>query len=137
MRAVGALLAGLIAAVLVIVGIELITTVFYPFPSDLNPSDQAAVERHVANMPTSAFAMVLAGYGIGTFAGAFLAARLGRSAVYGFVIGAALLAAGVANMLLVPHPSWFWAAGILIFVVTTFVAVRTAMPSRQVATTAP
>jgi hypothetical protein len=126
MRIVGALLAGLAAAIVVIAAMEFVAAAIYSPP---------ATSEAMANLPTGAFALVLLGYGLGTFAGAFLAARIGRSAVYGFVIGAALLAAGLANMMLVPHPTWFWAAGILMFVVTTFIAVRTAIPARAPATT--
>ncbi len=119
MRIVGALLAGLAAAIVMIVAIEFVSSrMYHPQP--------------VATMPPGAFGMILLGWFLGTFAGAFLAARIGRSAAYGFVIGALLLGAAVTNMLMIPHPPWFWAASLIVFVVTTLVAVRSALPARAV-----
>jgi hypothetical protein len=50
--------------------------------------------------------------------------------VYGFVIGALVLMAAIAHMLMAPHPAWVWVSGIVIVVVTALIAVRSALPAR-------
>ena len=125
-RAIGAILAGLAAAVLLIGGISFAAHLMYAPAQPIDPNDTQAVEKFVASLPATAFALIVAGWGIATFAGAFLAARLGRSAVYGFVIGALVLIFAVVHMLMAPHPSWVWLSGIVTVVVTAFIAVRSA-----------
>jgi hypothetical protein len=129
-RALGAILAGLLAAVVLIAAVSFAAHSMYAPAQPIDPNDAKAVESFVSTLPVGAFALILAGWGIATFAGAFLAARLGRSAVYGFVIGAAVLIFAVAHMLMAPHPYWVWGAGIVIVVVTALVAVRSALPAR-------
>lgn len=129
-RAIGAILAGLAAAVLLIAGISFAAHAMYAPAEAIDPNDAQAVEKFVASLPATAFALIVAGWGIATFAGAFLAARLGRSAVYGFVIGAMVLIFAVVHMLMAPHPAWVWLAGIFSVVVTAFIAVRSALPAR-------
>ena len=109
LRAVGAILAGLAAAVLLIAAIGMLARL---------PA--------VAAMPAGVFAVVVAAWGAGTFAGAFVAARFGRSAAYGFVIGAAALAAIINHFYRVASPAWMWFIGILVVVVTAFIAIRSA-----------
>ena len=129
-RAIGAILAGLGAAIVLIAAISFAAHSLYAPAQPIDPNDAKAVESFISTLPAGAFALILAGWGIATFAGAWLAARLSRSAVYGFVIGAAVLIFAVVHMLMAPHPYWVWAAGILIVVVTAFIAVRSALPAR-------
>jgi hypothetical protein len=132
-RAIGALLAGLGAAIVLIGAISFVAHSLYAPAQPVDPNDAQAVESFVSSLPAGAFALILAGWGIATFAGAWLAARMSRSAVYGFVIGAAVLIFAVAHMLMAPHPYWVWGAGIVIVVVTAVVAVRSALPARGTA----
>jgi hypothetical protein len=133
MRAVGAIVAGLAAAIVLIAGIDFVAHLIYAPAEPVDTSDPAAVARMVANMPLGAFALIVLGWGIGTFVGAFIAARIGRSAAYGFVIGAVILAATIANLYMIPQPAGMWIAGILTVVVTAFIAVRSALPARRTA----
>ena len=131
MRAVGAILAGLAAAIVLIAAIDFVAHLVYAPAEPVDMNDPAAVARMVADMPVGAFALIVLGWGVGTFTGAFIAARMGRSAAYGFVVGAVILAVTIANLTMIPHPSGMWVAGILTVVVTAFIAVRSALPARK------
>lgn len=124
LRIVAAIVAGMIVAMILVIAVETASEQVYPLPAGLNPADPAQMRTHVATLPAGAFAFVLAAWFVGTAAGAWLATRLARSPIAGFVVGVLLLTAGVANMLFIPHPVWFWAASIAIFVTTTFYATR-------------
>ncbi|HEU4523073.1 MAG TPA: hypothetical protein VFT12_13780 [Thermoanaerobaculia bacterium] len=114
MRAVGAILAGLAAALVLIAALGMLSQAEF-----------------VASMPAGSYVVLLLGWGFGTFAGAFVAARFGRSAAYGFLIGAASLAMLASHLIVVPSPPWMWIAGIFLVAVTAFIAVRSAIPARK------
>jgi hypothetical protein len=71
----------------------------------------------MAALPRAALLLVLVGWALGTFAGAYVAGRLARRVpiAHGLVVGVLFLAAGVANMLMLPHPIWMWMAGVAAF----------------------
>jgi hypothetical protein len=43
-----------------------------------------------------------------------------RGQVHGFFVGALLLGASVANMLMLPHPAWFWFAAVAVLAAGTY-----------------
>lgn len=117
-RSVAAVLAGVVAAGVIVAALEAINARLFNLPEGIDASDMEAMRRAVAALPQSAFILLLAGWGIGTLMGAWIAARLAPKAprVHGAIVTAVLLAAGVANMVMLPHPAWVWVVGILLFV---------------------
>jgi hypothetical protein len=77
---------------------------------------------------------VLAGWAIGTLAGAWVTARIAgrRHLLHGALIGGLFLALGVANMLMLPHPAWVWVCGVSAFVLSGYLGGRLATPGSQV-----
>jgi hypothetical protein len=118
LRSILAVLSGLVVAAILIGGIEAVSSKVYPPPAGLDVNTRAALADYVKTMPTGAFLFVLAAWAFGSFAGAWVAARIaGRQPlVHGGVLGGILLCAGIANMLRLPHPAWMWVAGVAIFV---------------------
>jgi hypothetical protein len=123
-------LAGVVVGGLLIGGVEMFSSRFYPLPAGTNPSDQQALASHISSLPASAFVWVLAAWMIGTLAGAWVAARIAqrKHLIHGAVIGAVFLALGIANMLAIPHPVWVWVCGIVIFIVAGYAGGRLASP---------
>jgi hypothetical protein len=109
---------------------EALTHVLYPAPAGTNMSDMTAVKRYVATLPPLAFALVLAGWALGTLLGTWAASRLARTPVAGYLVGAVLLAAGVANAFMIPQPLWFSAVSFAIFIGATLLATS---PARRAA----
>lgn len=97
LRSVFAVLGGACVSILMITGIEAFT-------------------------PTTAYAIILSGWAAATLAGSWLAATVARWSPFkhGILVTAILLATGIANMTVVPHPTWVWIAGILVFVLSGF-----------------
>jgi hypothetical protein len=129
LRVVGAVLAGLLVGFILISIVELSSLLVYPLPPGLDLRNETAVNEWAQTLPPAKFAFVLGAWLVGTFAAAWLATRIARSPMGGFIVGALLLAAGVFNMLKIPHPAWVWAAGIAIFIASTFFATRVASTS--------
>ena len=69
MRSVGAVLLGLLAGFVVIFSIQLVSTRLYPLPDGIDPGDQAALARAIAEIPPGALLMVLTAYLGGSIVG--------------------------------------------------------------------
>ncbi len=121
-HAVG-IVAGLIAGFFCVVLIEAIASVLYPPPEDLNLSDRDALRAFIADLPPSAFLIVLAAHALGSVvAGAVYTLIAGQNSYLGgLIVGGVLFCAGILNLLAVPHPFWFAAIDIFMYVPAVFV----------------
>ena len=132
MKAIGrsalAVLAGMIVAGVLIAAVESVSSAIFPLPPGLDIHDHEAMRQHIDTLPIGAFLMVLAAWAIGSFGGSWVAARLATRArlVHGLIIGALFLLAGVLNMLMIPHPWWMWAGGILALAGCSYLGARLA-----------
>jgi hypothetical protein len=128
LRRIGAVVAGLVVAFVLVQAAEMGVHAMYPFPAGMNERDMTQIKAFVATLPTQAFALVLAGWLLGTLAGTFIAAKIGRSRVPAYIAGALLLCAGVANSILIPQPVWFSAVSFVTYVGGTLVSARLGAP---------
>lgn len=128
-RRIGGVIAGLVVAFLLVQVAELLVHQLYPPPPGTNMKDFSEVKKFVSSLPAAALVLVLAGWLVGTVTGTFIAARIGRSAVPGYVVGAILFAAGVMNSIVIPQPVWFSAVSFVIFFTMTIVGSRLAAPA--------
>ena len=124
LRKISGGVAGLITAWLVVSIAEAGVHQVYPPPRGIDMTDFNQVKQFVASLPVPAFLLVLAGWLIGTLLGTWLAARIGRSRVTGYVVGGLLLAAGVANTVLIPQPLWFSIVSFIVYIGMTLVGAR-------------
>lgn len=123
----GAFVAGLLVWVT-----ELLGSLIYPPLSGMNSDDPASVKAAMANLPSGALLLVLLGWIVGTFAGAWITAQKADRAPigHGLVLGGLFLVGAVVNMLMIPHPVWFWIAGVAIFLPAAFVGAKVGARSR-------
>lgn len=135
-RPIGAVIAGLIVAFLLVFGAEGIAHKVYPPPAGMNMQDMAQVKAFVATLPLSALLIVLAGWLIATFVGTWLAAKIAQNAIPAFILGALLLAAGIANAFMIPQPVWFSIASFVIYIGATMVGARVGVQPQQNSSTA-
>ena len=116
-RSVGAVVVGLVAAVISIIGVEVVSSIVHPFPSGVDPTDYEVCKAHVARYPAWVLLLVVVAWGLTTFLSAWLATRLGsgRHCAHGIVVGSILLALAVMNMSMLPYPLRFWASNLVLF----------------------
>jgi hypothetical protein len=129
-RGIGAVIVGLIVEFLLVFGAEGISHKIHPPPLGMDMRDMSQVKAFVATLPTSALLIVLAGHLIAAFVATWIAAKIARSPIAGFIVGALLLAAGIANAIMIPQPLWFSIASFVIYIGATLVGVRAGMPRR-------
>jgi hypothetical protein len=131
LRSVFAVAAGFVVASVVMMAIESINGRFlYP---DLGKAadgmtDTEAIRRLLASAPVGAFLVVIVGWVLGSVAGGWVAARIGRRAPAGhaLTLGVLLTLAGVANNLMVPPPLWFWIASLVVLLPAAYAGGRLA-----------
>ena len=126
MRSVGAIIASLVVAMMLIIAVEAITAIFHPFPLGVDTTDHEVVKAHVAKFPHWVLALAVIGWGSTVFASAWLATRLGagRHPAHGIAIGSLLILAAAFNMLMLPYPVWFELVNLLILPLAMFGAVK-------------
>jgi hypothetical protein len=107
---------GAAAAFVIIWLLELAGTVIFPPPPGLDFTNPQAVRAAMANIPLGALVCVLIAQLAGTFSGAWVAARIARraQAALAMTVGVLAMVAGIGNMLMIPHPVWFWVASLLL-----------------------
>jgi len=130
-RGVLAVILGFVAfSVVVMIG-ENIGHMIFPIPGGLNPSDPESIKAVMEKLPVGALVAVVVAWGVGAFAGAWVAARLapGSKLIFGLAIGVLGLFATVGNMLLIPHPTWMWVLGIAELLPAAYLGARLATPS--------
>jgi hypothetical protein len=123
-RSIVAILLGFVLAGLVTLLIQIPSYVLYAPPQGFDLNDTEALRAYAATLPPGAFLIVLLSWFAGAFSGAWLAARIARRAplAHALAIGVIQLAAGLYNLLTLPHPTWFWVAGVLAFPVAAVAA---------------
>jgi hypothetical protein len=125
-RSVSAVVLGLALALFCIIGIEVLSSILHPLPPGLDPGDLEVMEEHVAHYPPGLLLLAGLGWGLTTFLSAWLATRLGsgRHPAHGILVGVILLAAAVANMLMLPYPTWFWVLNLVAFPAGCYLGAR-------------
>lgn len=126
MRILLGVLAGVVLAGLCVFAVEAIGHTLYPLPAGLDPRDPADQPAMMAAMPAAAKAIVLLGWFVGAWLGAWAANRIAGRALAGWIVALLVIAAGVATMLMIPHPAWMWAGGILLPLAAGWLAQRLA-----------
>jgi hypothetical protein len=128
LRRIGAVIAGLAGAFLVVMAAEALTHRMFPPPPGTNMQDMAQVKTYVASLPLTAYAVVLLGWTVGTLIATSVSTCIARTPVTGYIVGAILLAAGVMNAITIPQPLWFSIASFVIFIAMTVVGTTLARP---------
>ncbi|HEV7485196.1 MAG TPA: hypothetical protein VGQ65_05900 [Thermoanaerobaculia bacterium] len=129
LRRAGAVIAGMIVAFLLVAGAEGIAHKIYP-PPGMNNQNMTQVKAYIATLPLSAMLVVLTGWLIATFAATWLSARIAGTPIPGYIVGALLLCAGIANAFMIPQPVWFSIASIVIYIGATWVGARAGARAR-------
>lgn len=117
-------LAGLAVAVGVVFLGEMIGHSIYPPPPDVDLSNPGALSTLIEKLPLGAIVAVLVAWAAGAFVGGAVAARITGRQSSAWLIGAAMLLAGIATMLAIPHPFWFQMASVPAALVPAWLAGR-------------
>ena len=102
-------IAGFIAASIVMMAFEYTNSFFFPLPEDLDWANPEAVRALTASLPWTAYILVLLGWMAGSFTGGYVATYLSGKAQYrvALALGILLTLAGIWNVMLIGHSTLF------------------------------
>ena len=105
-----AVVVGVIGAGIITWVLEMIPNSMYPAPGDLDWMDYDAISAHIKSLPFLAMVLVIVAQAVGAIAGGYIAALIAESQArkMAMIVGGILMAFGIANLLTIPHPMWFW-----------------------------
>ncbi|MDO8366270.1 MAG: hypothetical protein Q7T20_05690 [Saprospiraceae bacterium] len=123
-RALFAVLLGILAGGLVITLVEMMSP--HTPPAGMNVNDPAKLGEWIATLPTSAFAILLLAYFLGSAVGGWVANQVAFKSHYrpALIVGFGLFVAGVMNLIAIPHPLWFSIVSSLIYFVGAWIGGR-------------
>ena len=127
-RSALAVILGVAAGVVVIFIVEYLSHMVYPPPAGLNMQDPEVLKTLLANASIGALLLVALAWAAGSFAGSWLAARVARQSQLrcALIVGGLLMIAGISEMLMIPHPIWFWVLGTVVFIPVAYLGGRLA-----------
>lgn len=120
---------GLCVAITVIALVQAVGHKLWPLPEGLDVRDKAALAEALKNAPVAALAWVAGTWLLGTLAGTYTALRVARDAFAtwpALTVEGVLLGMGLLNLMAIPHPGWFWVAGLASFPLGAFAGIRLA-----------
>jgi hypothetical protein len=128
-RTILGILAGLVVAWLAMTICEFASLLLHRPPAGLDLRDPQALAAHIAAAPLSAMLVVVVGWALAAFVGAWVAARIARHRrAAALVIGLLVLAGVIANIAMIPHPLWMTVAGLALPLPLAWLAARIASP---------
>ncbi|MGQ0714545.1 MAG: hypothetical protein ACT4PJ_12560 [Gemmatimonadaceae bacterium] len=127
-RAIFSVVAGLIVAVTVIYAMNLVSHTIHPPPPGFDPRNPDAMRVLIAQLPFTAFLVIVVGWMLGAGLGAFMAVRVVHRAVRwpGYLVGTLILVASLYNMFTIPHPVWFFVAAAVGVPISTWTGTQMA-----------
>ncbi|WP_157605980.1 hypothetical protein [Schlesneria paludicola] len=104
-RAIAAVIAGVLVALILLIAVELFSAVVHPLPPDFGETMEDMCQ-HVANYPQWVLAVVVPLWAATALASTWVANRIsGRGAA--LFVGMLLIAAAGFNVWMLPYPTWF------------------------------
>jgi len=129
-RTILGVVVGLAVAMVVIFVMEGLATVISPPPPGLDLKNEADLARLVETASITMKVLVLFGWLLGSFVGAWVAAKVSRAhrVSAAIVVGIGIVLGVILNATMLPHPLWMTALGIALPIPLAWCAARLATP---------
>ncbi|MDH3718657.1 MAG: hypothetical protein OES79_11105 [Planctomycetota bacterium] len=128
MRKILAVVMGVVAGGVFNMAMVDVSHAVYPLPEGLDPNDFDAFRAHVeANgLPAGAMIMVLVAHAGGSFVSGFVCGLIALRPWYVAAVGLGLLwtCGGIAMLMMLPAPTWFAVADVVLYVPAALLGVR-------------
>jgi hypothetical protein len=130
LRIILGILAGVVAAVLIVFAFEGLGHIVFPPPPGLDLANTEALATIIDQLPVGALAFVMVAWMAGAFGGGALAAGIARRPWAAWLVGLIMLAGGAWSMVMIPHPLWMKLALLPATLVPAFITGRLFAPAR-------
>ncbi|HEX6986631.1 MAG TPA: hypothetical protein VF170_14715 [Planctomycetaceae bacterium] len=108
-----------------VVAVELFSAVVHPFPEDFGGTPEE-VCRHVERYPHWVLAVVVPMWAVAALVGTWTAQSIGNP-YSSAAVGLLVLAALVCNISMLPYPTWFKVANLLVIPAAALAGIRLSM----------
>jgi len=127
-RKIAAVVLGLMVAFGIVAAVESLGHAVYPMPPDVDISDPVQLGNYVESLPFGAFLFVAGAWVLATLGGGLLACFIAREKplVYSAIVGGLVFLGTVANLITIPHPSWFSISSLIAIAVMTYMTGKIA-----------
>jgi hypothetical protein len=133
LRLIGAVVAAIATALVLLIAVELFSAVVHPFPPDFKHTPEE-MSAHVARYPQWVLAVVVPMWAATAFISTWIAGRLGNRGAAIF-IAILLLAAVMCNLSMLPYPLWFKITQPIAIVLAIVAAYRATATRQELTTT--
>lgn len=125
-RSILAVALGFVLGIVLIAVMQSLGHFIYPPPEDLDLTNPEALKNLIDSAPVGALLLVVLAYAVGSFGGGWLAARLAQKShiLHGMIVGGLLMTAGIMNLLMIPHPLWFWIVSVAAYFPAAYAGAR-------------
>jgi hypothetical protein len=127
-RSILAVVIGIVAGSAFNMAIVTASNAAYPLPEGVDRNDFEAVRAHVEThgMATGALLMVLIAHAGGSFVSGFACGLIARRSWYLAAVGMGILwtCGGVVMLILLPAPTWFAVADVVLYIPAALLGVR-------------
>jgi hypothetical protein len=127
-RGIAGVIAGVMLGTFVIVLLEMLGHLVYPFPPGLDPKDHQALAAFMKSAPITAWLFVLFAYAAGSFVAGATGTWIGRNAWVGWLNGGILMVLGLIGLKMMPHPVWFWVVSLALYLPCAWLGARLLRP---------
>ena len=134
LRNVGAALAGVVTAFVLVMLVEKAGHLLYPPPANLDHTDVDAMETYIATLPFLALLFPMIAWVVGAFTGTLVASKVGTANPLFFtaIVGGLVLAATITNLIVIPHPLWYSIVALIAIAASAWFAAKVASgPDKQ------
>ena len=133
-RNILAVVVGLIVGMIFNMCVVLLNTTLYPMPEGVTFEDADGTAAYFAELPVTAFLIVIVAHVGQAFFGGLVAAVISRNAsmVVAMIVGVLSMIAGIANMMLMPMPAWMWIE-LPLYLLAAYVAAQIVLARRRAA----
>ena len=119
---IGALVAGGV----VVFGLESLSHQIFPLPADINSTDIESLKNIMKNAPAGSLALVILAHAAGAMVSGWIIGRFAASSHRLLALGLGFLwtIAGVANLVMIPHPVWFSISDACVYLPMTLLGLK-------------
>ncbi|QNA85918.1 hypothetical protein G4G27_19490 [Sphingomonas sp. So64.6b] len=115
---------GAIAAITIVSLADWFAGTLYPLSGELDSADPDTTAAIIAGMPLPAKLLIVFGWFLAAFTGAWLALRVSDWRWSGWIVAVLVVAGGIVNILLLPHPLWMQGCAIVLPLLGGWIAGR-------------
>ena len=124
LRTILGIIAGVVLAAVVMMGLEMAGHAAMPPPAGLDSADPEDLKQMVASASLAAKAWVVFAWFAAALAGGWLARRISRTGWAGWVIAGLIGVGGIANIMMIPHPLWMQIAAVAVPLLGGWIVTR-------------